>query len=101
MKIACLGDSITSGSNMDNLDNYQQYSYPSVLKNILNAKEVYNNVTRGLYKKGRNVVLMHDFAGNKKTINALEKIIEYGKKNGYRFETITTDTPAIRHDINN
>ncbi len=42
MKIACLGDSITSGSNMDNLDNYQQYSYPSVLKNILNAKEVYN-----------------------------------------------------------
>jgi len=66
-----------------------------------NAKEVYNNVTSGLYKKGRNVVLMHDFAGNQKTINALEKIIEYGKKNGYRFETITTDTPAIRHDINN
>ena len=42
MKIACLGDSITSGSNMDNLDNYQQYSYPSILKNILNVKEVYN-----------------------------------------------------------
>ena len=42
MKIACLGDSITEGSNMDALENYKQYSYPSVLKNILNAEEVYN-----------------------------------------------------------
>ena len=42
MTIACLGDSITEGSNLDYLDNYEQYSYPSVLKNILHAKEVYN-----------------------------------------------------------
>ncbi len=42
MTIACLGDSITSGSNLDQMENYTQYSYPSVLKNILNAKEVYN-----------------------------------------------------------
>ncbi len=40
--IACLGDSITSGSNLDQMENYQQYSYPAVLKNILHAKEVYN-----------------------------------------------------------
>ena len=42
MTIACLGDSITEGSNLDKMENYQQYSYPSVLKNILQAKEVYN-----------------------------------------------------------
>lgn len=42
MKIACLGDSLTEGSNLDDLENYQQYSYPSVLKNLLNAEEVYN-----------------------------------------------------------
>ena len=42
MTIACLGDSITEGSNLDKMENYQQYSYPSVLKNILHAKEVYN-----------------------------------------------------------
>lgn len=41
-KIACLGDSITEGSNLDKMENYKQYSYPSVLKNILNAEEVYN-----------------------------------------------------------
>ncbi|WMC93131.1 SGNH/GDSL hydrolase family protein [Kineothrix sp. MB12-C1] len=41
-KIACLGDSITAGSNLNNLEEYQKYSYPSVLKNILNAQEVYN-----------------------------------------------------------
>ena len=42
VKIACLGDSITEGSNLDKMENYQQYSYPSVLKNILQAEEVYN-----------------------------------------------------------
>lgn len=42
IKIACLGDSLTEGSNLENLENYQQYSYPSVLKNILQAEEVYN-----------------------------------------------------------
>lgn len=42
MKIACLGDSLTAGSNMSELDDYQKYSYPSVLKEMLNAEEVYN-----------------------------------------------------------
>lgn len=42
MKIACLGDSLTAGSNMNNLEDYARYSYPSVLKNILNAETVYN-----------------------------------------------------------
>lgn len=42
MKIACLGDSLTAGSNMNNLEDYARYSYPAVLKNILNAETVYN-----------------------------------------------------------
>lgn len=42
MKIACLGDSLTEGSNLEHLENYQQYSYPAVLKNVLKAEEVYN-----------------------------------------------------------
>jgi len=42
IRIACLGDSLTEGSNLDKMENYQQYSYPSVLKNLLNAEEVYN-----------------------------------------------------------
>ena len=42
IKIACLGDSITAGSNLDKMENYQQYSYPSKMKDILQAEEVYN-----------------------------------------------------------
>ncbi|HBA69157.1 MAG TPA: hypothetical protein DCZ40_07350, partial [Lachnospiraceae bacterium] len=52
MTIACLGDSLTQGSNLDDMENYEQYSYPSVLKNILHAKEVYN-LGRGGSSYGR------------------------------------------------
>jgi len=66
-----------------------------------NSNTVYKNVTKELQKNRGNVVLMHDFSGNNKTIGALEKIIEYGKKNGYTFKAITPDTPMVRHGINN
>ncbi|MBD5444223.1 MAG: hypothetical protein HDR29_01600 [Lachnospiraceae bacterium] len=42
MKIACLGDSITAASNLENEENYTQYSYPSVLGELLGAGEVVN-----------------------------------------------------------
>ncbi len=41
-KIACLGDSITAASNLDSEENYQQYSYPAVLQELLGAEEVCN-----------------------------------------------------------
>lgn len=62
---------------------------------------VYKNVTKGLKKGQSNVVLMHDFGGNDKTINALEKIIKYGKKQGYTFLPITASTQEIHHTILN
>ncbi len=42
VKIACLGDSVTAASNLEDEENYEQYAYPSVLKEILGAEEVYN-----------------------------------------------------------
>lgn len=62
---------------------------------------VYNNVTKGLRKGRDNVVLMHDFANNKKTVEALRGIIEYGKKNGYEFKKITNETPMVTQRILN
>lgn len=62
---------------------------------------VYKNVTSQLSKSKMNVVLMHDFSGNTKTINALEAIIDYGIENGYTFSTITADTPMVTHGVNN
>ena len=41
-KIACLGDSITAAANLDTEENYQQYAYPALLKDLLGAEEVYN-----------------------------------------------------------
>lgn len=65
------------------------------------ASGVYRYVTSGL-KKGRgNVVLMHDFANNNKTIQALPAIIRYGKKHGYTFRAITASTPEVHHTVNN
>ena len=42
VKIACLGDSITAASNLEGEEGYQQYAYPSRLKDLLGAREVYN-----------------------------------------------------------
>lgn len=41
-KIACLGDSITAAANLEKEEGYLSYAYPSVLKEILGAEEVYN-----------------------------------------------------------
>lgn len=41
-RIACLGDSITAATNLDNMEDYQQYSYPAYLKEILGAEHVEN-----------------------------------------------------------
>ncbi len=65
------------------------------------ASGVYKNVTSGLKKGRENVVLMHDFGGNDKTINALDRIIKYGKKHGYTFRTITASTTENHHAVNN
>ncbi len=41
-KIVCLGDSITAAANLENLEDYQQYSYPAYLKELLGAGSVEN-----------------------------------------------------------
>lgn len=62
---------------------------------------VYNNVTKGIKPGRNNIILMHDFNGNNKTVEALPEIIDYGLQNGYRFEVITTDTEMIAQKIQN
>ncbi len=66
-----------------------------------NKDQVYRNVTKNLVANRSNVVLMHDFSGNTKTLNALTAIIKYGKQHGYTFKAITKDTPMVTHHINN
>ena len=63
-------------------------------------EDVYFNVVNNLYYQN-NIVLLHDFENNYKTLNALRDIIRYGKENGYEFKAITNDTPPSRHRVNN
>lgn len=42
LSIACLGDSITEATNLSDMEDYQQYSYPTRLKEILEADSVTN-----------------------------------------------------------
>lgn len=66
-----------------------------------NSKDIFHNFKKSLAKGRGNVVLMHDFYKNDKTINALDKIISYGKKNGYTFLPITNSTTEVHHQVNN
>ena len=67
----------------------------------ISSTRIYNRIVNQLKKHNynTNVILMHDFANNKKTVNALKNIIKYGKENGYRFDKITEWTPQIKHKI--
>lgn len=66
-----------------------------------NSGQVYRSVISGLRKNRENVVLMHDFSGNYKTIGALDRIIKYGKSHGYEFRAITDSTTAVHHGVQN
>lgn len=66
-----------------------------------NSDDIYRNVTTHVKPGRANVVLMHDFSDNYKTIEALESIIDFGLSNGYTFDKITENTQAVRHNPNN
>lgn len=68
---------------------------------VKSSKAVIKNVKKTLPKIGAGVVLMHDFANNKYTINALDKVIKYGKKQGYTFLPITSSTEEVHHTVMN
>lgn len=65
------------------------------------SEKVYQNVTNGIKPGRNNVVLMHDFAKNNKTIDALNSIIDWGLEQGYVFRKITEETPMVTHGVNN
>lgn len=81
---------------------YFDWNIPSGDSGDVDTSEaVYNNVTKNLGKDYPNMVLMHDFSGNKKTVNALRDIIRYCKSNGYILDKIRDDTPMITHKVAN
>lgn len=69
--------------------------------NAKNAEEVYKNVIEGIQPRRNNVILMHDFSGNTKTLEALERIIDYCIQNNYELKSITSNTEPVQHNVAN
>ncbi len=66
----------------------------------LTKDQIYHNTISTLHQ-GQNIVLMHDAASKKSTVEALPDIIKYAKENGYTFARITKKTRITHHHINN
>ena len=63
------------------------------------ATEVYENVIRGVRNQRVSVVLQHDIKGF--SVNAVERIIQWGLANGYTFLPLQSDSPTAAHDVRN
>lgn len=66
-----------------------------------NSRDVLRNFKNEISGRRANVVLMHDFYKNDKTIDALDQVIKYGKKKGYTFLPLTASTEEVHHKVNN
>lgn len=60
---------------------------------------VYQNVVNGMKSHNVSVVLQHDIKNF--SVNAVERIIQWGLANGYTFLPLTTSTEDVHHGINN
>lgn len=63
------------------------------------ADEIYNNVTNNLKWGGNSVVLQHDTKGY--SVDAVERIIQYGLENGFAFARLDSSAFAAHHNVNN
>jgi len=63
------------------------------------ADEVYRNVINGVKYNSASIVLQHDIHGY--SVDAVERIIQWGLANGYTFEALTPSSPTAHHPINN
>lgn len=67
--------------------------------NTKDSNQIVRNVTGALKENGLNVVLMHDIKPY--TVDAVERIIEYGLANGYTFAPLTMESPNVHQKVNN
>lgn len=64
----------------------------------ISSDEIANNIISSLGNEYY-IVLQHDIKS--KSVDAVEKVIEYGLANGYSFESLDITSPAAHHGINN
>ena len=63
------------------------------------SEKIYNSVVNGVRNHNESVVLMHDI--HKSTLNALPRILETLKGEGYTFKVLEENSITAHHGINN
>lgn len=63
------------------------------------AEEVYNNVIGGISQRKISIVLQHDIKSY--SVEAVEKIIQWGLAHGYTFRALTDEGPVWHQHVNN
>lgn len=61
--------------------------------------QVYENVIAGVQRQKISIVLQHDIKGY--SVEAVERIIQWGQKNGYTFMALEQNSPTAHHGVNN
>ncbi len=61
--------------------------------------KIYSNVVNGVKKCSKCIVLMHDIKSN--TVNELDHILSTLTSQGYRFGTLSVNSPTVHHKIAN
>lgn len=69
--------------------------------NNIPVDQLVESVKRNCSKDTYNVILMHDSDAKETTAKALPKIIEWAKKEGYKFKAMKITSPTIHHNVNN
>lgn len=80
---------------------YFDWNVGSADSTSITGDQIYQNIVSGLGVKETYVTLFHDIEKNQATVDALPKIIEYGKSHGYQFDKITMTTPEFHHGVTN
>ena len=63
------------------------------------TEKVVENVIGGIQEHRVSIVLQHDI--HKYSVDAVEDILRWGKRNGYKFLALQNDSPGFHHDLNN
>lgn len=65
----------------------------------INSDKIANNIINSLGSRSTYIVLQHDT--NLNSVNAVEKVINYGIEKGYKFSALDEISPTAHHEIAN
>lgn len=78
---------------------YYDWNVDSMDTQVRNHRKIARNIINGLKDNKPNIVLQHDLY--EYSVDAVERVIIHGLKNGYTFLPITDSTPEMHHGLNN